>query len=136
MFVTPDAPVRQALHDVAALADDEALLKGSVPQPADWLRAWWYLRQGSSFREGSKLRATEQYINSASATPCPSRTALQSLQEVLSEQAREEKRVCLKQAVAITLSFDSRAPFKALRFRMRPLSFVQNRPARRRSEGG
>jgi hypothetical protein len=46
-FFLPDSPVQIQLQ---ASASDDRLLNGSVPQPADWLRAWKAVRCPRSWR--------------------------------------------------------------------------------------
>ena len=109
-----ETPVREVIADSAVLSEQE-LLKGSVPQPADWLRAWRYLKEGTSFRMASKVCSTETYI--ASTVAGPSRRAVKALQEVIVEQIREGKRNWLKKAVSIAILVDDRGAYKLIRFR-------------------
>ena len=57
MYLSPETPVREVLLDARNLEDQE-LLKGSVPQPVLWLRAWKYLKEGISFRSNAWLLTT------------------------------------------------------------------------------
>ena len=60
LYLSPETPVREVLLDARNLEDQE-LLKGSVPQPVLWLRAWKYLKEGISFRSSARLLTTEGF---------------------------------------------------------------------------
>ena len=117
MFCCPDAPVREVICDSAANLSDMELLRGSVPQPCDWLRAWRYLKEGISFHGAAKLSKTEQHIEQQAAGPAASRVAIQALQRVMVEVTRDRKRAHLRQASAIAICVDDRNGFKLARFR-------------------
>ena len=114
IFLAVDTPVREVIADAALLSEQE-LLKGSVPQPADWLRAWRYMKEGASFRRASRFCTTEEYIHGI--CPAPSRKVVKALPEVMVEKIREDKRNWLKQAVAVALLVDDRGAYKLVRFR-------------------
>ena len=116
IYLAVDTPVREVIMDAAVLSEQD-LLKGSVPQPADWLRAWRYMKEGTSFREASRACTTESYIHGTVSCPVPSRKAVKALQEVLVEKIREDKRSWLKQAGAVAILVDDRGAHKLIRFR-------------------
>ena len=92
IYLAVDTPVREVIMDAAVLSEQD-LLKGSVPQPADWLRAWRYMKEGTSFREASRACTPESYIHGTVSCPVPSRKAMKALQEVLVEKIREASEV-------------------------------------------
>ena len=115
IYLSPDVPVHEILQDATDMAESE-LFQGSVPQPADWLRAWRSLVEGTSFRESSRRCHTESFIAGLGSV-APSRQAIISLQRIIVECMREEKRRVIKQAAYIALAVDDRCPHKLLRFR-------------------
>ena len=64
-YFKPDVPIALVLQ--ASSADDE-LLKGSVPQPADWVRAWRRISAPSSWAAMSKASATDAFLAQGRAT--------------------------------------------------------------------
>ena len=57
--LAPDTPVRILLQTDM---DDEQLLRGAVPQPADWLRAWRVCMKPCSWMEAAKSSQTDHYV--------------------------------------------------------------------------
>ena len=55
----PDQPL---LLDLQASQVDDELLRGAVPQPADWLRAWRASRTPQSWQAAAAGHETEHYI--------------------------------------------------------------------------
>ena len=88
LYLSPDAPVHEVLKDASAIAEHD-LFKGSVPQPADWLRAWRSLVEGTSFRETCRRNNIERFIDGLESVG-PSRHAIMSLQRIIVECVREE----------------------------------------------
>jgi hypothetical protein len=115
MFLSADIPVRELLADPLSLEDHD-LLKGSVPQPSDWLRAWRHLKEGVSFRSSARLAGTESYIQSGYSHKLDRKSA-KALQEIVVEEKREQKRNWLRHASSIAISLDDRRAWKILRFR-------------------
>ncbi len=114
----PEKHVSEVCAQSSSLsAEDMELLQGSVPQPADWLRAWRYLRQGVSFLGAQGLLRTEQFIGQGQAMISCSKQGVQALQEILVECIRMEKREWLRQASAVSLCVDDRGAYTILRFR-------------------
>ena len=70
-------------------ADDQDLLKGSVPQPVDWLRAWRHLKEGVSFHSSARLNSTENFAEKDS-TKSVERRVVKALQEIIVEEKREK----------------------------------------------
>ena len=88
IYLCPEIPVHELLHECYT-ADDQDLLKGSVPQPVDWLRAWRHLKEGVSFRSSARLRSTENFAEKDS-TKSVDRRAVKTLQEITVEEKREK----------------------------------------------
>ena len=57
--LAPDAPVRILLQTDT---NDEQLLSGAVPQPADWMRAWRVCMSPASWAQACKQAQTEHFI--------------------------------------------------------------------------
>ena len=111
--LAPDTPVRILLQTDM---DDEQLLRGAVPQPADWLRAWRVCMKPCSWREAAKSSQTEHYvaqIRTHSVKP----EAIQSMVSCMKEALRMKKREWLREATYIFVGFDDKNGRKLLRFK-------------------
>ena len=60
LFLEPDRPVVELLP---YNLDDQSLWRGSVPQQADWLRAWSSCRTASSFFQAERYYQTEDFAH-------------------------------------------------------------------------
>ena len=89
IYLCPEILVHELLQECYT-ADDQDLLKGSVPQPVDWLRAWRHLKEGVSFRSSARLHSTENFAEKDS-TKSVDRRAVKALQEIIVEEKREKK---------------------------------------------
>ena len=111
--LAPDTPVRILLQTDM---DDEQLLRGAVPQPADWLRAWRVCMKPCSWREAAKSSQTDHYvaqIREHSVKP----QAIQSMVSCMKEALRMRKREWLREATYIFVGFDDKNGRKLLRFK-------------------
>ena len=109
----PDKPVRILLQ---ATVDDEHLLAGSVPQPADWLRAWRICMDPVSWATAAHQAGTEHYIAQIRERSVKPR-AIQSMVRCMTEALRIRKRQWLESAKWIFLGFDDKNGRKLLRFK-------------------
>ena len=112
-WLQPDAPVQLQLQ---ANLQDDALLRGSVPQGEDWLRAWRASRTPQSWEAAANTLKTEHYIH-ANHQRSATAKAIMRMVRVMREAVRRHKRAALKQAVSISLAFDDRAGYKLVVFR-------------------
>ena len=112
-WMQPDAPVTLQLQ---ASVEDDDILRGSVPQGEDWLRAWRAARTVQSWEASSNVLKTEHYIRPQHNRHMTSR-ALMQMVRVMREICRRQKREVLRRAVSISLAFDDRAGFKLVLFR-------------------
>ena len=110
-FVRPDAPVHIMLQ---ATFEDDKLLAGAVPQPADWLRAWRLTQDPSSWESAAHAAETEHFIASIRSRPVQ-RKAYRAMVICMAEVIRHKKRELLREASAIFLSFDDKNGRKLLR---------------------
>ena len=85
LYLSPETPVREVLLDARNLEDQE-LLKGSVPQPVLWLRAWKYLKEGISFRSSARLLTTEGFADGCDKNM--DGRVVKALQEIIVEEKR------------------------------------------------
>ena len=116
-FLEPDRPVSEHLQDHP---DDDALLRGNVPQPADWLRAWRTCRTLTSFCSAEAIQRTEAYIRGASTGSTGTsvtRKQLPQLVEVMAEVVRARIREFLRASWSISISIDDRKDYRIIRFR-------------------
>ena len=90
----PDKPVRILLQTTV---DDEQLLAGAVPQPADWLRAWRVCMDPVSWAIAAHLAGTEHYIAQIRERSVKPR-AIQSMVRCMTEALRIRKRKWLEEA--------------------------------------
>ena len=100
-----------------ASSADAELLKGHVPQPADWVRAWRRVSTPSSWAAQSRESATDAFIARGRATRVEYR-ALQSQALIMREVVRENKRAELRAASAICYTFDDRDGFCLVRYKV------------------
>ena len=113
IYLCPATPVKELLKRELNMEDHE-LLKGSVPQPADWLRAWRRLKEGVSFRSSARLSKTEKFGQASS--PSMDRKSAKALREIIVEDKRENKRQWLRAASSIAICVDDRNAYKILKF--------------------
>ena len=67
-FFKPDEPVSLTLQ---ATAEDDRLLHGAVPQPADWLRAWKAVRNPRSWSAAAVAGLSAAIVTAAAPTLVP-----------------------------------------------------------------
>ena len=94
---------------------DEALLKGHVPQPDDWLRVFSLVQDPVSFFKSAKQCQLDAYISIRRASV--TRFAMKKLISVLAEIVRRKKRAWILQASHICVAMDDKAPYRLMRFR-------------------
>ena len=111
-FLRPDEPVRFAMQ---ATLDDDRLLHGAVPQPADWLRAWRAARTPQSWQAAAKAAQTEHFAHQVRPRAVQPRT-IQSMALIQREVIRERKRSWIRECSSISLRFDDRNGYKLVRF--------------------
>ena len=63
--IKPDEPVRIALQRTL---EDDQLLAGAVPQPADWMRTWHQCQDPSSWESAAKSAETEHFISASAGS--------------------------------------------------------------------
>ena len=89
IYVCPEIPLHELVQECYT-ADDQDLLKGSVPQPVDWLRAWRHVKEGVSFRSSARLQLTGNFAEKGS-TKSIDRRAVKALQDIIVEKKREKQ---------------------------------------------
>jgi len=109
----PDQPVRMLLQSDM---DDDRLLSGAVPQPADWLRAWRVCMNPVSWTQAAEQAQTEHYIAQIRTHSVKPR-AVQAMVTCMKEVLRAQKRTWLREAQYIFLGFDDKNGRKLLRFK-------------------
>ena len=97
-------------------AGDEELLKGHVPQPADWLKAFSLIHNPISYFKSEKVSECDTYISIRKKAV--SRFAAKKLIGVMAEVVRRKKRTWIQQAAHICVAIDDKAPYRLLRFRV------------------
>jgi hypothetical protein len=112
-FLRPDRPVTEVCM---MPPEDEDLLRGGVPQPADWLRVWRSLRTPASYSAAAACGATEHFICALRSRPTD-RRAYAQVASALAEAVRARKREWLRRAYSITLSVDDRQDYRVIRFK-------------------
>jgi hypothetical protein len=112
-WLRPDEPV--SLHLQADMSDDR-LLAGAVPQPPDWLRAWRAAMTPVSWLAAAANADTEHFIARVRNRSVQPR-ATQKMLLVMRDVVRAEKRQWIKDATAISLSFDDRKGYKLIVFK-------------------
>ena len=113
LYLSPETLVREVLLDARNL-EDQQLLKGSVPQPVLWLRAWKYLKEGISFRSSARLLTTEGFADGCNKNM--DGRVVKALQEIIVEEKREQKRSWVRAASSCAVCVDDRALGKSCGF--------------------
>lgn len=114
-FLEPDRPVSDFINSGPG---DAELLRGNVPQPEDWLRAWRFCRTPTSFHAAEAVQQTEAFIRGqGSSASSFHRKAVPKLIEVMAEVVRAKIRQVLRSAWSITISVDDRKEYRIVRFR-------------------
>ena len=111
--VAPNTPMRLLLQ---ADIEDDLLLRGAVPQPCDWLRAWRSVRSPSSWQAAADRAHTEHFIAQIHDRPAD-RKVFKSMVICMGEVLRRQKRKWLLDTTSIFLAFDDKAGRKLLRFK-------------------
>ena len=97
---------------------DLALLRGSVPQPSDWLQALAAAKHSLSSRTAMSLSLTDQFVHSTRANiSAVTDRAIAQMQTLLQESIRDRKRKLLADASSIALTVDDKSPFRLVRFK-------------------
>jgi hypothetical protein len=91
--------------------DQVELLKGNVPQPADWLKLWrQILSSGLSYRSISMLSYTDSFIYSGRGDLTQiTNEATADMVRIMVDVVRDGKRKGLREAEAIALSSDDKS---------------------------
>ena len=111
--LAPDKPVRLLLESDM---DDDRLLSGAVPQPADWLRAWRVCMSPTAWTQAADNAHTEHYIAQIRTHSVKPR-AMQAMVTCMKDALRIKKRTWLREAQFIFLGFDDKNGRKLLRFK-------------------
>ena len=85
--LAPDKPVSMLLQ---ATMNDDQLLSGAVPQPADWLRTWRVCMNPMSWAQAADQAQTEHYIAQIRERAVKPR-AVQSMVSCMKEALRRKK---------------------------------------------
>ena len=93
--------------------DALTLLKGRVPQLADWIDAWASATNRTSYRKQERLKHKKGEVRKAVCL----RKRLRKQVRILAEVTRTSIRQALTAARSITFAMDSRGEHKVLRFR-------------------
>lgn len=112
-FLEPDRAVSELMP---CQQGDEGLLRGNVPQPEDWLRAWRACRTPASFSAAEKAFHTEHYIQALRASPVKRRT-VRNLVLVMQEAIRIKKREAIRACRSCSLQVDDRKDYRLITFR-------------------
>lgn len=94
--------------------DDINLLRGNVPQPEDWLRAWRACKTQVSFNAAAKIFETEAFISNRKV-PC-SRRAIRNLIACMAEAVKRLRMQKLREATCLSLQVDDRGDYRLVRF--------------------
>ena len=114
-YMAPHAPVRIRTQSTE---DDEMLLMGAVPQPCDWLRAWQWCRNPSSWVAAASRAGAENFISRIRSHALDiDRRAFQAMVRCMGEVHRRKKREWMRRATSIFLTFDDKSGRKLLRFK-------------------
>ena len=112
-WLNPDAPLRFAAQ---ATLEDDPLLSGAVPKPADWLRTWRAAITPQSWQAAGRSLETEHYLHMLRARPVEPR-AIQRMARIQAEVLRASFLEWVSAATSITLLFDDRHGYKMVLFR-------------------
>ena len=118
-FFAPGQPITQLMTS----SSDEELLKGGVPQPCDWVRAWRSIGT-TSFRAFEKNTRTENFVAPSRVT-ATSRKAGRALVRIMGYVIRRRKKETLKRAFCISLSMDDKGPKRVIRYLCDPTDVEQ-----------
>ena len=114
-------PAQAKVLPTRSCASDIDLLRGAVPQPADWLSVWSQtVRVNLSSRGSMRSSLTQQFISSnRMQVKEVERRAISHMRLILRECVREKKRQQLGRARSICLSLDDKgfSPYRLLRFK-------------------
>lgn len=109
-------PESASSFELQATEEDDALLAGAVPQPADWLRAWQAARCAQSWAVAATHGVVENFAHQIRQRAVQSR-GLKAMAEVLQLVIRRRKRQWIRECTSISLSFDDRQGYKLILFR-------------------
>ncbi|CAE8652909.1 unnamed protein product, partial [Polarella glacialis] len=110
-FFAPEIPVSSALPYQLG---DQDLLKGNVPQPADWLRAWQACQTSTSFAGAEKHYRTEAFIDGRPTHV--KRKALTRMISAMQEAVRCCRRERLRAAQSLSVNMDDRQDYRLLEY--------------------
>ena len=100
---------------VVPSAEDAALLKGSVPSPAEWKDAWAQLSEPLSFRKAARI--FEKQLGTSACVSNRKRKLYRKQVCVMAEVLRNKIRKVLSQATCISLALDECKYRKIIRYR-------------------
>ena len=112
--IKPDEPVRIALQRTL---EDDQLLAGAVPQPADWLRTWRLCQNPASWESAAQSAQTEHFIAQIRHRSVQARS-FKAMVSCMAEVLRTRKRQWLREASCIFFGFDDKNGRKLLRFKV------------------
>ena len=118
-FFEPEQPIIQLMTP----SSDDELLKGGVPQPCDWVRAWRSI-ETTSFRAFEKHTRVENFVAPSRATPT-SRKAGRAMVRIMGYAVRRRKKETLMRAFCISLSADDKGPKRVIRYLCDPTDVEQ-----------
>ncbi|CAE8637854.1 unnamed protein product, partial [Polarella glacialis] len=110
-FFAPEIPVSSALPYQLGGQD---LLKGNVPQPADWLRAWQACQTSTSFAGAEKHYRTQAFIDGRPTHV--KRKALTRMISAMQEAVRCCRRERLRAAQSLSVNMDDRKDYLLLEY--------------------
>ena len=120
LWTTPDLPVFELLPDDGPQYDLQCqLLRGPVPQIADYLFVWRCLKSCVSFTGVSTVTHTLSFLDMPTSRTQRDeihRKAVRNIAMTMVEALREQTRQILCQAEAWTLSFDDRGSWRLFNF--------------------
>ena len=93
--------------------DDKQLLKGRVPQPDDWVKAWADCTEKIAFRKQERLEGKKNGRRQSISI----RGIRRKQVRIMAEARRMDIRQELNEATAITLAMDDRQYQKLIRYR-------------------
>ena len=99
--IKPDEPVRIALQRTL---EDDQLLAGAVPQPADWLRTWRLCQNPASWESAASSAHTEHFIAQIRHRAVQPRSC-QAMVTCMAELFRSRRRQWFRAAPSIFFGF-------------------------------
>jgi len=91
---------------------DDQLFRGTVPQPADWLRAWRACLTPVSFHAAEQNGTTEAFINSRNKSS--SRKSFSNMVAIMADVVRARDRKVLEAASSVNIALDDRGCYRMI----------------------